>query len=80
MDTLDQLKQLIKQEFDIEPSTIDADAPFASYDLDSLTLAELIFAIEDEFHVQVPDQAAGSVTTLREVARMVDGLIANQKA
>lgn len=45
MDTLDQLKQLIKQEFDIEPSAVDADAPFASYDLDSLSVAELKSAI-----------------------------------
>ena len=79
MNTLEQLKRVIKHEFDIETAAIDADAPFASYDLDSLTLAEFIFAVEDKFHVRVPDEAARSVTTLREVAQLVDGLMAGNK-
>jgi acyl carrier protein len=78
MNTLDQLKQLIKDEFDIEPTTIDVDAPFASYDLDSLTVVELLFTIEDKFHVRVPEDAARSVTTLRELVQMLDGLMASK--
>jgi acyl carrier protein len=79
MDTVDQLKQLIQQQFDVEPSAIDPDALFASYDLDSLTVVELIFAIEDKFHVHVPEEAATTVTTLRGLAQMLDGLIVGSR-
>lgn len=80
MDSIDSLKQLIHQQFGVEPSAIDPDAPFAQYDLDSLTLAELIFAIEDSFHVEVPDSAISTVTNLRELAALLDGLRATGTA
>ncbi|MDE2605911.1 MAG: acyl carrier protein [Burkholderiales bacterium] len=80
MDSIDSLKQLIHQQFGVEPSAIDPDAPFAQYDLDSLTLAELMFAIEDSFHVEVPDSAVSSVTNLRELAALLDGLRATGNA
>ncbi len=80
MDTIQQLKTLIQQQFDIDPNTVDPEEPFATYNLDSLTLAELLFAIEDTFHVTVPDDAVGSLTNLGEVARMVDGLLVARQA
>ncbi|MEY8689068.1 MAG: acyl carrier protein [Leptothrix sp. (in: b-proteobacteria)] len=76
MTTIDQLKQLIHEQFDVAPDTIDPDAPFASYNLDSLTVAELMFAIDDQFHVEIPDSAATTVTTLRGLAELLDGLVA----
>jgi acyl carrier protein len=78
--TVDQLKALIHKQFDVDPATIDPDAPFASYNLDSLTVAELVFAIEDEFHVTVPDEAATTVTTLRGMAQVLDQLMAAKSA
>ena len=80
MNTIDQLKQLIHEQFDVDPATIDPDAEFATYNLDSLTLAELLFAIDDQFHVEVPDSAATTVTTLRGLAELLDGLLAAKAA
>ena len=74
MSTLARLTQLIHDKFGVDIATIDADAPFASYNLDSLTVAELMFEIDDAFHVTVPDDAATSVTTLRQLATLIDGL------
>lgn len=76
MNTIEKLKQLINQQFDVDAATIDADAPFATYNIDSLTLVELIFSIEDTFHVEVPDTAARTVTTLRGLAELLDELVA----
>jgi acyl carrier protein len=80
MNTVDQLKTLIHEKFDVALDVIDPDAPFASYELDSLTVAELMFAIDDEFHVVVPDEAAHTVTTLRGLAELLDTLLANRAA
>ena len=74
MSTLARLTQLIHDKFGVDIATIDADAPFASYNLDSLTVAELMFEIDDAFHVTVPDEAAHTVTTLRQLATLIDGL------
>jgi len=74
MSTLDRLAHLIHDKFGVDLATIDADAPFASYNLDSLTVAELMFEIDDAFHVTVPDEAATTVTTLRQLATLIDGL------
>jgi acyl carrier protein len=74
MSTLDRLSHLIHDKFGVDTATIDADAPFASYNLDSLTVAELMFEIDDAFHVTVPDEAATTVTTLRQLATLIDGL------
>ena len=74
MNTIEQLQTLIHDKFGVDQSTIDPDAPFASYNLDSLTVAELMFAIEDELHVVVPDEAIPTLTTLRELANVIDGL------
>ncbi len=80
MSTVDQLKTLIHEKFEVALDVIDPDAPFASYELDSLTVAELMFAIDDEFHVVVPDEAAHTVTTLRGLAELLDTLLAAKAA
>jgi len=40
-------------------------------------VAELMFEIDDAFHVVVPDSAATTVTTLRQLAELIDGLEKN---
>jgi acyl carrier protein len=45
MNTIEELKQLIHKTFAIDTETLKADAPLEEYGLDSLSLAELLFAI-----------------------------------
>ena len=78
MSTTDNLRQLIRAKLDIDADRIDENALLSDYDLDSLTIVELLFAIEDEFHVSVPDSAATEVTTLKGLADLLDRLIAEQ--
>jgi acyl carrier protein len=79
MNTVTRLKNLIDQQFGIKPETIDGDAPFASYKIDSLTLAELLFTIEDEFKVTVPDELATTVHTLNQLAAALDAVVSGSK-
>ena len=64
----------IEKNFDSAPEKIDGNAAFSDYGLDSLTLAELMFAIDDELHVIVPDSAFAEIRTLAQLATVVDGL------
>ena len=76
MTTLARLTHLIHDKFGVALDVIDPDAPFASYELDSLTVAELMFEIDDAFRVTVPDEAATTVATLRQLAEVIDALSA----
>jgi acyl carrier protein len=77
MSTLNELKQLIHDKFDIDPATLDAATPMAEYGLDSLALAEFLFSVEDHFHVDFPD-AQMQVGTLAGLAAVLDELRAAQ--
>lgn len=69
--TLSEILKIIKDSYDIDPDSIDPNKPLAEFGLDSLSLAELIFAIEDHFHIQYPESRT-QVQTLAELAQAVD--------
>jgi len=79
MSSLKDLQELIQQKYGIEPSALDPNASIRGAGLDSLALVEFLFAVEDHFHISLPDQQ-GEIDTLAELARLVDSLRATQKA
>lgn len=79
MNTLDELKQLLHERFDVDTTTLDPDSPLAEYGLDSLSLAELMFTVEDHFHVDFPSTQQ-DVDTLKGLADVIDGLRLAQAA
>lgn len=79
MTTLQQLKQLIHEKFDIDIATLQADQPLAEYGLDSLSLAELLFTVEEKFDIDFPDSRQ-DINTLTELAAVIDETISNKKA
>jgi acyl carrier protein len=70
-DTLEQLRELIKEKFDIDASTIDPNASVLESGLDSLALTELLFTVEEKYGVELLE-AAREVTTLAGLASLVD--------
>jgi acyl carrier protein len=72
-DTLTELLTLIKTKFGLDPASIDPVKPLEEFGLDSLSKAELLFAIEDHFQFEYPEQYA-TVSTLTELAEVVDRL------
>ena len=73
MTTLDQLKQLLHEHYDVDPSTLDPETPLLEYGLDSLSLAELMFMVEEHFHVDFPSTQQ-DVETLKGLADVIDNL------
>ncbi len=63
LDVKDRLKKLIIQrlKLQMEPDGIDDDAPLfgEGLGLDSIDALELVVGLEQEFGVQVPDEAVG---------------------
>jgi acyl carrier protein len=70
-ETVNEILELIHEAYQIEPASIDPGKPLADFGLDSLSLAELVFAIEDHFNIAFP-QDRRDIGTLVELADVVD--------
>ena len=75
MNTLDKIRKLIAVELDVEPDTLDPVRPLDELGIDSLTVMECLFKIEDEFKINVSNSSL-AVRTLQDIADMVDSLVA----
>ncbi len=71
MSTLTELQDLIHQKYGIAPEELDPQASMREKGMDSLALAEFVFAIEDNFKIEVPDDNP-NIDTLADLATLVD--------
>lgn len=79
MTTLEKVRNLIATELDVDPATLDAVRPLDELGIDSLTVMECLFKIEDEFKISVSNSSL-AVRTLQDIADMVDSLVASKVA
>ena len=72
----EKVRELIAQEFSIDPSKIEMETKLAE-DLgaDSLDAVELIMALEDEFGIEVDDDAAQNAKTIGDLVNYIDSKI-----
>lgn len=63
----DKVKKIVAEQLSVEPDTIKPQSNFAN-DLgaDSLDTVELVMALEEEFDIEIPDEAAEKITTVQE--------------
>jgi len=57
----------------VEPDEVSIDSTFID-DLgaDSLDIVELIMAFEEEFNIEIPDEAAEKIKTVQDVVTYID--------
>ena len=80
MSSLKKLQDLIHEKYGIDPSKLDPHASMRETGgLDSLALAEFLFAIEDHFDITMPDEDA-NIDTLAELSDLVDRVRADKAA
>jgi len=59
---------------DIPEETLSAATPLAEAGIDSLDALTILFAIEEEFHISVPDDKARAMKTFGDMIDIVEGL------
>ena len=79
MSSLKELQDLIHEKYGLEGAALDPDTSMKETGLDSLALAEFLFAIEDHFHITLPDDDP-EIDTLRKLADLVDRVQAKAAA
>ena len=68
----ERIRAIVSDQLGVESGEIQADSKIAD-DLgaDSLDVVELVMQLEDEFDIEVPDEAAESIRTIADVERYV---------
>ena len=63
----DKVKELIVEQLDVDEDSVTSGANIQD-DLgaDSLDTVELVMALEDEFEMEIPDEQAEKITTVRQ--------------
>jgi acyl carrier protein len=78
--TLERVKRLFVNKFDFNIEKLQPTTTLEELGLDSLDKVELMFDIEDEFKIRIPDEEYQKlkVTTIQEVADAIDTFLSEQ--
>ncbi|MEO0633273.1 MAG: acyl carrier protein [Pseudomonadota bacterium] len=85
MSIKDKVIEIIAEQAVLEPSDVTPDSTLESLGIDSLGLVECIFAIEEEFDIQIPFNANEptasdfDISSVETITRGIETLIAEQK-
>lgn len=70
---LDQVKDLMSQQFEIDPKEITLDTNFQEdLDADSIDLTEFILTLEDAFGKEIPDEDALKIKTVSDAINYIN--------
>ena len=72
-DTADRVKKIVVEHLGVEEDKVTPDASFID-DLgaDSLDIVELVMAFEEEFGVEIPDDAAEKINTVGDANKYIE--------
>lgn len=85
MSVKDKVIEIIAEQAVLEPSDVTMDSTLEDLGIDSLGLVESIFAIEEEFDIQVPFNANApsesdfDISNVQSIVTGIEKLIAEQK-
>ena len=73
METLDKVKDIVTEQLGVERDEVTIESSLID-DLgaDSLDIVELIMAFEEEFNIEIPDEAAEKIKTVQDVVNYID--------
>jgi acyl carrier protein len=72
-ETAERVKKIVVEHLGVESEKVTEEASFID-DLgaDSLDIVELVMAFEEEFGVEIPDDAAEKITTVKDAIEYID--------
>jgi len=62
----DRVKKIVVEQLEVEPEAVKPESNFANdLNADSLDTVELVMALEEEFDIEIPDEAAEQIATVQ---------------
>lgn len=77
MDTLNVVRQLIAAEAEVKLEDLEPGRPLEELGIDSLTVLEIMFRMEETFGIKMPDERV-PIRTVQDIADLVDRLVTEQ--
>ena len=71
---------LIAKKKKLDPSAITAAATFQELGIDSMDGINILFALENEFDVTIPDEQAKQIHSIREMVQGIEKLVSQASA
>jgi len=71
----EKLTAIVRKEKNVADDTLSLETPLADAGIDSLDALTILFAIEEEFHISIPDDRARSMKTLGDMVDSVEALL-----
>ncbi len=69
----EQIRAIICEQLDLEEDAVTMDSDILEdFEADSLDLADLVMTLEDEFHLEVPDEEIENFHTVGDIVRYVE--------
>lgn len=75
MNTIEKLCEIFADEFNYNALEITAETSFTELGMDSLDLVEAVMRVEDEFSIEIPDEAFSYIHTVGELCDYIQNLI-----
>lgn len=73
MDTFERIRELLAEQLELDADDITMDSDIMEdFDADSLDVVDMIMALEDEYNIEVPDEAVENFRTVGDVVRYVE--------
>lgn len=70
---LEKVTAILCEQFDVEESSITADTLIADdLNADSLDVVDLIMSVEDEFDIEVPDEAIEGIKSVGDLVKFIE--------
>ncbi len=74
-ETAQKVVDLIASTQKLEPGKVTIDSTFEELQIDSLDGLNIVFALENEFDLDIPDDQAKELRTVRQVAERIHAII-----
>ena len=71
----EKLIAIVRKEKDVPDVKLSLETPLAEAGIDSLDALTILFAIEEEFHISIPDDRARSMKTFGDMADSIEMLL-----
>ena len=73
MDVFEKIKEVTAEQLDIDESMITMDSSFINdLEADSLSLVQLMMALEEEFDIEIPDDEADEISTVADAVNYIN--------
>ncbi|PRQ07047.1 acyl carrier protein [Enhygromyxa salina] len=69
---LDTIKEIIAEQLDVQKEDVSAEKSFTDdLQADSLAIVELVLALEEKFHIKIPDDKVDSIKTVGDAVQYI---------